>query len=85
MKVVRNDFTISDEVREKLGIVGEPSLTANNLLKIHCTKPGCAMITIGFIAGDKTLGNDNAVGGKYIEKEFALVVREGNNLPNGWL
>lgn len=85
MKVVRNDFTISDEVREKLGIVGEPSLTANNLLKIHCTKPGCAMITIGFIAGDKSLGNDNTVGGKYIEKEFALVVREGNSVPNGWL
>ena len=43
------------------------------------------MITIGFIAGGKTLGDDNTVGGKYIEKEFALVVREGNSVPNGWL
>ena len=85
VKVVRDGFTIPEDVREKLGIVGTPSLTANNLLKIHCTKPGCAMITIGLVAGGKTLGNDNTMGGKYIEKEFALIVREGNNAPSGWL
>lgn len=84
MKVVRDKLTISDEVREKLGIVGEPALTVTNQLKIHCTKPGCAIITIGLIAGGKNLGDEDSIGGKYIEKEFALIVRGGNNVPGGW-
>lgn len=85
MKAVRQDFTIADDVREKLGIIDEPSITANNILKIHCTKPGCALITIGFIAGGKTQGDDDTIGGKYIETQFALIVREGNSAPKGFL
>lgn len=85
VKVVRDDFRLPDDVCEKLGVVGTPTITANNNLIIHCTKPGCALITLGFVAGGKTLGDDDSIGGKYIEKEFALIVREGNTAPRGFL
>lgn len=85
LKVVRENFHLPEDVCEKLGVVGTPTVTANNILKIHCTKPGCAVITLGFVAGGKTLGDEDSVGGKYIEKEFALIVREGNRTPAGFL
>ena len=75
---------VGDDVREKLGVEGEP-MVADNMVCIKCTKPGCDVVKVQLIAGGKSQGGGMSIGGMLIEKEIALIVREGNDAPAGWL
>lgn len=75
---------VDDDVREKLGVEGEP-MVADNMVCIKCTKPGCDVVKVQLIAGGKSQGGGMSIGGMLIEKEIALIVREGNDAPAGWL
>ena len=75
---------VDDAARAKLGIEGEPMI-ADNMVCIKCTKPGCDTVKVQLIAGGKSQGGGMAIGGMLIEKEIALIVREGNDTPAGWL
>ena len=56
----------------------------NNNLYITCKKPGIGVITVKYIAGGDKVGGGNTTGGKLMEKEIVLVVRDANN-NGGWL
>jgi hypothetical protein len=76
------DYVISDEVRERLDINGDQIFGGK--LYITCRQTGIGVITIKYIAGGTSVGGGNTVGGKLIEKDIVLIVRE-NNDTNGWL
>jgi hypothetical protein len=76
------DYVISDEVRERLDINGDQIFGGK--LYIACRQTGIGVITIKYIAGGTSVGGGNTVGGKLIEKDIVLIVRE-NNDANGWL
>ncbi len=78
---VLKDFVFPDDVREKLGATTE---FFNNVLYITCTKPGIGVITLKYVAGGNKVGGGATTGGKLIEKEIVLVVRD-NNDNGGWL
>lgn len=88
---VLSKYTISDETRAALGIEGEKMI--GDKFIITCTKPGCGTITVSMVAGGTSVGGGQLVGGMAIEKEFALVAREGNTVGDsgmvedaeGWL
>ena len=88
---VLSQYTISDETRATLGIENERII--GDKLIITCTKPGCGTINISLVAGGSTVGGGQLVGGMAIEKEFALVAREGYSVGDsgmvedaaGWL
>ncbi|MBR5206033.1 MAG: S8 family serine peptidase [Alistipes sp.] len=88
---VLSKYTISDETRATLGIEGERMI--GDKFIITCTKPGCGTITVSMVAGGTAVGGGQLVGGMAIEKEFALVAREGNTVGDsgmvedaaGWL
>ena len=84
--------TISDEVKERLGI--ETCTLIGGKLKICCTNPGTALVSFKYVAGGQTVGGGQITGGMEAEQEFALVVREGIAIdegtnspvaPGGWL
>jgi hypothetical protein len=83
---------ISNEVKEKLGIV-DCKFMGNKLL-MTCTKPGSALVTLKYVAGGNTVGGGMITGGMEAQQEFAFIVRpgvkvdEGTGLPlnpGGWL
>lgn len=76
------DYVISDEVRERLGIEGDQVFGGN--LYITCNKTGIGVITLKYIAGGTTVGGGNSQGGKLMEKDVVLIVRDSNN-ADGWL
>ena len=76
------DYVISDEVRERLDINGDQIFGGK--LYITCRQTGIGVITLKYIAGGTSVGGGNNVGGKLIEKDIVLIVRE-NNDANGWL
>ena len=86
------ESTISNEVKEKLGITSCKFMGSN--LVITCTKPGAALIKLKYVAGGTFVGGGQITGGLEAEQEFALVARYGVTLddgtgfpvtPGGWL
>lgn len=83
---------ISNEVKEKLGIV-DCKFMGNKLL-MTCTKPGSALVTLKYVAGGNTVGGGMITGGMEAQQEFAFIVRPGIKIdegtgaplnPGGWL
>jgi subtilisin family serine protease len=83
---------ISNEVKEKLGIV-DCKFMGNKLL-MTCTKPGSALVTLKYVAGGNTVGGGIITGGMEAQQEFAFIVRPGIKIdegtgaplnPGGWL
>ena len=66
---------ISNEVKEKLGIV-DCKFMGNKLL-MTCTKPGSALVTLKYVAGGNTVGGGMITGGMEAQQEFAFIVRPG--------
>lgn len=92
LQVKMLESTISDEVKEKLGIT-DCRFMGSKLL-ITCTKPGSAIIKLKYVAGGNVVGGGQITGGMEAEQEFALVVRPGIKVdegtgapitPGGWL
>ena len=92
LQVKMLESSISDEVKEKLGIT-DCRFMGSKLL-ITCTKPGTALVTLKYIAGGNTAGGGQITGGMEAEQEFAFVVRPGIKVdestgapivPGGWL
>ena len=81
LKVVK-DYTISEADRAALGITGD-TIFGDKLI-LTCTKPGCAIVKVGVIAGGSFVGGGQTTGGMLIEKEIAIISRV-NNDNGGWL
>lgn len=81
LKVVK-DYTISEADRAALGITGD-TIFGDKLI-LTCTKPGCAVVKVGVVAGGSFVGGGQTVGGMLIEKEIAIISRV-NNDNGGWL
>lgn len=77
-------LSISDEVREALGITTTPTIK-EGLLNITCTKPGVGRITVKAIVGGQVLGGGDKIGGMTVEREFEIVVRGAVAENGGWL
>ncbi len=75
---------MAQEEMDKLGITESPTI-AYGKLRIQCTKPGVARITIRAIAGGNTLGTGTTMGGMEISKEFAIIARSVQTENGGWL
>lgn len=69
---------------DKLGIKEQPTI-AYGKLRIQCTKPGVARITVRAIAGGDKLGTGTTMGGMEISKEFAIIARSVQTENGGWL
>lgn len=92
LQVKMLESSISDEVKDKLGITDCRFMGSKLLLT--CTKPGTALVTLKYIAGGNTAGGGQITGGMEAEQEFAFVVRPGIKVdegtgapivPGGWL
>ena len=75
---------ISQADKTKLGISAEPAFVSGKL-RLHCTKPGVARITVKAIAGGSDLGTGTSMGGMEITKEFAVIARAVQTENGGWL
>ena len=75
---------ISQADRTKLGISAEPTFVSGKL-RLHCTKPGVARITVRAVAGGSGLGTGTSMGGMEIAKEFAVIARAVQTVNGGWL
>lgn len=75
---------ISQADRTKLGISAEPTFVSGKL-RLHCTKPGVARITVRAVAGGSGLGTGTSMGGMEIAKEFAVIARAVQTENGGWL
>ena len=75
------EFVIADDVKERLGITAD---FFSNTIYIKCTKPGIGVMTVKYIAGGKTVGGGDSIGGKLMEKEVVIISRE-NNDNGAWL
>lgn len=88
---IMEDITIPADVRERLGIKNE-TIFGDKLI-FTCEKTGTGVIKIALIAGGEIAGGGNAMGGMRIEKEIAIISRQGHsfdkdgqvNGSNGWL
>lgn len=82
--LVYEGVTISNDVREALGITSTPTIT-NGLLCITCTKPGVGRIKVSAIVGGTEIGGGDNIGGMSVEREFEIVVRGAVAENGGWL
>lgn len=73
---------MAKEEMDKLGISEAPSIEYGKL-RIHCTKPGVAKISVTAIAGGESAGSGSSMGGQEVTKQFAIIARATNNA--GWL
>ncbi len=76
------EYVIPEDVRTRLGIINDTVF--GNKLILTCTKPGCGVVTMNFVAGGSFVGGGQTIGGMKVQKEIALVSRVNNN-TEGWL
>lgn len=77
------DVTISEADRAKLGIKEEPKFV-DGKLRIACTSPGVAKITVRAVAGGNRPASGTVIGGMEISKTFAIIVCS-TATNGGWL
>ena len=91
-KIKMLESEISEEAIDALGI--EDVKWMGGKLMLTCTKPGCALVTLKYVAGGTNVGGGQITGGMATEQEFAFVARYGvtydegtlePNNPGGWL
>ena len=77
-----NSFDIDDNTKSRLGI-DKVDLFGG---KVYFTpkNAGIGMVTLKYIAGGKTVGGGNTTGGKLMEKDVVVVVRDTND-NGGWM
>ncbi len=75
---------VEDGAVEALGMPEAPKMY-NGKLRIKCTKPGCARITIKAIAGGDRVNNGSVLGGMEMTREIYIIAREGVASNGGWL
>lgn len=68
----------------KLGIESTPEMVYGKL-RIKCTKPGTAKITVKAVGGGTNVGTGSQIGGMMITKEFAVIARGVQSQNGGWL
>lgn len=78
------DISMSAADMAKLGIETAPTMTYGKL-KIKCTKPGTAKITVKAVGGGDAVGTGSEIGGMTITKEFAIIARGVQAENGGWL
>ena len=76
-----NDYVIPEETRNRLDIKGDTYFSGK--LYLTCQNAGIGAITVKYIAGGNAVGGGNTTGGKLMEKEIVLVVRDAND-NGGW-
>ena len=76
-----NDYVIPEETRNRLDIKGDTYFSGK--LYLTCQNAGIGTITVKYIAGGNAVGGGNTTGGKLMEKEIVLVVRDAND-NGGW-
>ena len=76
--------TMSAADKAKLGVETGPEMVYGKL-RIKCTKPGSAKITVKAVGGGQDLGSGTQMGGMEITKEFAVVARGVQSQNGGWL
>ena len=77
-----DDFVIPADVMTNLGITDLEYF--NGSIYFTCNKSGIGVITVKYIAGGSSVGGGNSTGGKLIEKEVVLIVRDTND-NGGWM
>lgn len=77
-----SDFEIPADTRDRLDIKGDTYFSGKVYLTCH--NSGVGTITVKYIAGGNAVGGGNTTGGKLMEKEIVLVVRDVND-NGGWL
>lgn len=77
-----SDYVISPETRNRLDIKGDTYFSGKVYLTCH--NAGVGVITLKYIAGGNAVGGGNTTGGKLMEKDIVLVVRDFNDNA-GWM
>ncbi len=77
-----NDYVIPVETSNRLGITGDTYF--NGKIYLTCQNAGVGAITVKYIAGGNKVGGGTTTGGKLMEKEIVLVVRDAND-NGGWM
>lgn len=77
-----SDYEIPAETRDRLAIKGDTYFSGK--VYLTCQNAGVGTITVKYIAGGNAVGGGNTTGGKLMEKEVVLVVRDANDNA-GWL
>ena len=77
-----SDYVISAETRNRLDIKNDTYFSGKVYLTCH--NAGVGVITVKYIAGGNAVGGGNTTGGKLMEKDIVLVVRDFNNNA-GWM
>ena len=77
-----SDYVISPETRNRLDIKNDTYFSGKVYLTCH--NAGVGVITVKYIAGGNAVGGGNTTGGKLMEKDIVLVVRDFNNNA-GWM
>lgn len=74
----------SADAKASLGLSSDPAVEAG-VLKVKCTKAGCAVIEIKAIAGGSELGSESVIGGKEMSRKMSIVARNNVSGNGGWL
>ena len=82
--LVYDGCEMSQEACTTLGVTTAPTIE-DGKLKIKCTKPGTARITVRAIIGADYVGGGDNIGGMLLEREFEIVVRSAVAANGGWL
>ncbi|MBR5853076.1 MAG: S8 family serine peptidase [Alistipes sp.] len=88
---IMEEIIVPQDVRERLGLKNE-TIFGNDLI-FTCTNTGTGVIKVVLVGGGEQIGGGNSMGGMRLEKEIAIIVREGYTLSedgtidgtNGWL
>lgn len=75
------DYVIPVDTRSRLGIKGDTFFSGK--VYLTCQNAGVGTITVKYIAGGNAVGGGTTTGGKLMEKEIVLVVRDAND-NGGW-
>ena len=77
-----SDYVIPAETRNRLDIKGDTYFSGKVYLTCH--NAGVGVITVKYIAGGNAVGAGDTTGGKLMEKDIVLVVRDSND-NSGWM
>ena len=76
------DYVIPAETRNRLDIKGDTYFSGK--VYLTCQNAGVGVITVKYIAGGNAVGGGDTTGGKLMEKDIVLVVRDFNDNA-GWM
>ena len=77
-----SEYVIPAETRNRLDIKGDTYFSGK--VYLTCQNAGVGVITVKYIAGGNAVGGGSTTGGKLMEKDIVLVVRDSND-NGGWM